>query len=206
MALPELKSDPGPLLPILTALKQDECEVVRRSVANNLNDIAKDNPYFVVEVAESWFGQHKATDALIKHACRTLLKQAQPEMMTLFGFVPNLIKLTALDITTPTVPVGGQLSFNFTIINTSSDAEKLRLEYGLYYLKKNGSLARKVFKISERMIAGNQQETITRNQSFKLISTRVFHPGTHKLSIIINGQESVTSGISSALENFELTN
>jgi 3-methyladenine DNA glycosylase AlkC len=205
MALPELKSDPAPLLSILTALKQDECEVVRRSVANNLNDIAKDNPNFVVEVVQNWFGQHKATDALIKHACRTLLKQAQPEIMTLFGFVPGLINLTALDITTPIVPIGGQLSFIFSIKNTSNEAMKLRLEYGLYYLKKNGTLARKVFKICERMIAGNQQETISRNQSFKLISTRVFHPGTHQLSIIINGQESVIDNQPSALVNFELT-
>ena len=108
-------------------------------------------------------------------------------------------------ITTPIVEVGDKLTFNFSIENTSHQAQNLRLEYGLYYLKKNGSLARKVFKISERVIAANTQEQITRHQSFKVISTRVFHLGIHKLAIIINGQESKISTETEALVSFELT-
>ena len=205
MALPALKNDPTPLLPILTALKEDECEVVRRSVANNLNDIAKDNSDVVVQIATQWLGNNELTDKLVKHACRTLLKQAQPEIMALFGFQQDQIKLTAMAITTPIVKVGDRLTFNFTIENTSHQAQKLRLEYGLYYLKKNGSLARKVFKISERIIAENTQEQISRHQSFKVISTRVFHLGSHKLAIIINGQESRISTENDTQYSFELT-
>ncbi len=44
IALPALKADPAPILPILERLRADEAETVRRSVANNLNDISKDNP------------------------------------------------------------------------------------------------------------------------------------------------------------------
>jgi len=205
MALPAFKKDPTPLLPILTALKYDDCEVVRRSVANNLNDIAKDNSNVVVHVATLWLGDNALTDKLVKHACRTLLKQAQPEIMALFGFQQDLITLTEMSITTPVVKVGGKLTFNFTINNTSGSLQKLRLEYGLYYLKKNGTLARKVFKITERVIAGNTEEQITRHQSFKVISTRVFHLGMHKLAIIINGQESKISTEKEALYSFELT-
>lgn len=205
MALPGLKHDPKPLLPILTALKLDDCEVVRRSVANNLNDIAKDNSAVVVQIATQWLGHNALTDKLVKHACRTLLKQAQPEIMALFGFEQDLIKLNAMTITTPVVKVGDKLSFNFAIENCSNKPEKLRLEYGLYYLKKNGNLARKVFKISERVIAANTQEQISRQQSFKLITTRVFHLGIHKLSIIINGQECAVSTELDALYRFELT-
>jgi len=205
MALPAFKKDPTPLLAILTALKQDDCEVVRRSVANNLNDIAKDNSDVVVQIATQWIGDNELTDKLVKHACRTLLKQAQPEIMALFGFQQDQIKLTAMAITTPVVKVGDKLTFNFSIENTSQQSQKLRLEYGLYYLKKNGNLARKVFKISERMIAMNAQEQIDRHQSFKVISTRVFHLGIHKLAIIINGQESEVNPDQGALHSFELT-
>lgn len=204
MALPEFKHDPKPLLPILTALKCDDCEVVRRSVANNLNDIAKDNSDVVVQIATQWLGDNEHTDKLVKHACRTLLKQAQPEIMALFGFLQDLIKLTEMAITTSVVKVGEKLTFNFTINNTSRMPQRLRLEYGLYYLKKNGTLVRKVFKITERVIAGNTQEQITRHQSFKIISTRVFHLGTHKLSIIINGQESRVNAEHDGLYRFEL--
>lgn len=51
MALPVFKQDPSPVLPILEALKADPSEYVRRSVANNLNDIAKDHPAVLPEVA-----------------------------------------------------------------------------------------------------------------------------------------------------------
>jgi 3-methyladenine DNA glycosylase AlkC len=44
IGLPDLKKDPSPILPILENLKKDTSDYVRRSVANNLNDIAKDHP------------------------------------------------------------------------------------------------------------------------------------------------------------------
>ena len=48
VALPALQANPSPILPILERLKRDPSEAVRRSVANNLNDIAKDNPDVVI--------------------------------------------------------------------------------------------------------------------------------------------------------------
>ncbi|RZL51966.1 MAG: DNA alkylation repair protein, partial [Pedobacter sp.] len=44
MGIPALKKDVSKVLPILENLKADDSEYVRRSVANNLNDIAKDHP------------------------------------------------------------------------------------------------------------------------------------------------------------------
>jgi hypothetical protein len=46
-----------------------------------------------------------------------------------------------------------------------------------------------VFKISERLFQPGESMTIDRSQSFKLITTRVFYPGAHKVSVIINGEE-----------------
>src|ERR1700676_2839952 len=51
MAIPALKKDPSALLPILENLKNDPSDWVRRSVANNLNDIAKDHPLWVIGLA-----------------------------------------------------------------------------------------------------------------------------------------------------------
>jgi len=198
MALPEFKKDPQPVLPILDNLKQDNCEMVRRSVANNLNDIAKDNPQFVIRVAQQWLGISKETDALVKHACRTLLKQGEPQILKLFGFDSKHIKLVDFQITTPNVSIGNKLEFSFSLANKASTSQMLRLEYGLYYKKNNGQHSRKVFKISEREIEANKTVEMTRKQSFKLITTRKFYPGRHRLSIIINGQET-------ELKEFELT-
>ncbi len=77
MAIPELKKDPSLILPILEKLKNDPEEFVRKSVANNLNDISKDNPELVLDICERWHGTSKNTDWIVKHACRTLLKQGK---------------------------------------------------------------------------------------------------------------------------------
>lgn len=190
MAIPSLKENPAPIIPILENLKNDVSESVRRSVANNLNDISKDNPTIVIDLVKSWKGVTKETDLLVKHASRTLLKQGNSEMMELFGFGSiDIIEVNDFQILTPIVKIGESLAFTFQIINTSKLPTKLRLEYGLYYQKANGSLSKKVFKISEKEYAENSTTLIHRKQPFKVITTRKFHLGKHQVSIIINGNE-----------------
>jgi len=190
MAIPFLKKDPTSILPILEHLKNDVSESVRRSVANNLNDIAKDNPEIVFTLAKKWKGESTEVDWLVKHACRTLLKQGGSEVMLLFGFGSvTEIDVLNFEIITPIVGIGGSLGFTFQLKNNANKELKLRLEYGLYYQKANGSLAKKVFKISEKMYSKNSLTTVNRKQSFKIITTRKFHIGKHQVSIIINGQE-----------------
>ncbi len=190
MALPALKADPGPILPILERLKDDPSESVRRSVANNLNDISKDNPQLVIQLAKSWIGKNKARDWVLKHACRSLLKAGNPEVMQLFGFGnTEHIRISKLKVSTPKVKVGEALDFSFLLQNASNSNAKIRLEYGIYFQKANGSLSRKVFKISERDYPANSEHKIERQQSFRVITTRKLHPGLHQVSVIANGKE-----------------
>jgi len=192
MALPTFKNNPQALLPILNALKNDGDEVVRRSVANNLNDIAKDNPDFVVKFAKVNLGQSTATDKLIKHACRTLLKQGHEEVLALYGLSSDQLNVENFKLINDKINVGGALAFEFELTNNSEVSRIVRIEYAIHYLKKNGTLAPKVFKISERELIGNQTLTIKRKQSFNVISTRVFHLGPHKVSVIVNGKTFVS--------------
>ena len=174
---------------ILENLNNDPSESVRRSVANNLNDIAKDHPHLVLSIARQWSGISKNTDAIIKHGSRTLLKQGHPEILHFYGLDSHNFHVKNLNIHTPTVKIGDHLIFSFQIKNGNSIPKSLRLEYGLYYKKSNGQLARKVFKISERIYQGAEINYIERRQSFKLITTRKFYAGKHQISIIVNGLE-----------------
>lgn len=190
MALPDLKKNPTPILPILENLKNDPARFVRLSVANNLNDIAKDNPNIVIELAKKWYGESKEVDWIIKHGCRTLLKLGNSEVMELFGLggVKN-ISIEDFQISTPKVKVGDSLEFSFKLLNTNSKKAKIRLEYGIYYQKANGTLTKKVHKISEKEYAANSTTPITRKHSFKVVTTRKFHLGLHQVAVIINGNE-----------------
>ncbi|NQZ77784.1 MAG: DNA alkylation repair protein, partial [Ekhidna sp.] len=125
-----------------------------------------------------------------KHGSRTLLKEGNAELMQLFGFgTIDEIVIKDFHIVTPTVTLGEDLAFSFTLANKAKQAVKIRLEYGVYYMKANGSLSRKVFKISEKEYEADSSTTIERKQHFKPITTRVYHSGKHELSLIINGVE-----------------
>ncbi len=200
MGLPTLKNSPSEIIPILEILKNDSSESVRRSVANNLNDISKDNPSIVISLSNKWYGQSAEINWLVKHGCRTLLKQGNSEVLNLFGFGSvKEITIENFKILTPIVKIGDSLTFQFQLKNNSKNDAKIRLEYGLYYQKLNESLSKKVFKISEKTYLKNSITPILRSQSFKIITTRKFYIGLHQLSIIINGTESEKV-------DFELTN
>lgn len=186
MNLPVFQNDPLPLMPILEALRDDESEYVRRSVANNLNDIAKDHPKLVLKTAKAWLGESPAVDKLVKHACRTLLKNGDAKAMRLFGFRdPGAVKLEVFELTNESVPLGGDLEFTFQLCS-DSPLGKLRLEYRLDFARPHGRGATKVFKISESE-SKLLERSVQRRHSFIDRSTRKHYVGEHKLTLIVNG-------------------
>jgi len=193
ISLPAFKRDPRPVFKVLKLLMNDESEYVRRSVANNLNDIAKDHPELVLSWAEKWLGKSKNTDQLIKHSCRTLLKQGDRYALTLFGFnEPKHIEISQFKVQSK-VHLGEALAFTFLITSHLSQEShhaigKCRIEFAIDFMKANGKQNRKVFKISEGIYT-EKEKRVTKTFSFKKISTRKYYAGKHQLSIIINGVE-----------------
>lgn len=185
IALHEFKKDPKDIISILEKLKDDESEYVRKSVANNINDISKDNPQIVKNLASIWFGENKNRNALLKHGCRTLLKASDKEILSLFGFTkPDTVKLTNFQVNDD-VEMGEELEFSFTL-SSKNELGKLRIEYAIDFLRKNATHNTKVFKISEGVFTQNEK-LVSKKHSFRAISTRKYYKGQHKISIIING-------------------
>lgn len=189
MGIPFLKKDPTSILPILENLKTDPSAYVRRSVANSLNDIAKDHPHVVLNIAKKWSGLGVETDAIIKHGSRTLLKQGHADILKHYGLDDAGILLKDFKILTPQIRIGESLEFSFSICNQNIFEQKVRLEYAIYYKKQNGQNTKKVYKISERIYPAGTTINFIRKQKFVRITTRKFHLGNHQLSIIINGAE-----------------
>ncbi|MCU0417391.1 MAG: DNA alkylation repair protein [Cytophagaceae bacterium] len=188
MALPKFKKDPRALVPILENLKADENEIVRRSVANHLNDISKDNPDVFLSIIKKWKGKNKETDALLKHASRTLLKAGHPEILTIYGLKSDSIVVEKFDVHSPMVKLGNPLHFSCRITNTSKKTLPIRLEYKIYFKKANGTLAGKVFKISEREYPPQFSADIDKKHTIKFITTRQYYKGTHEVAIVVNGK------------------
>ncbi|WP_214846036.1 DNA alkylation repair protein [Exiguobacterium sp. S90] len=186
-AIPSLIADPRPVLPLLDRLLTDDSLYVRKSVANHLNDITKTHPELVIERLNQ-LGTDPCVDWVLRHASRTLLKQGHPDVLKAFGLVTRGT-VTVDDLTvTPSLPIGGELSFTFSL--TTTEPQVLRIEYAIDYVKQRG-MSQKVFRISERQVAG--RETFTKRQSFRNLTTRVHYPGTHRVTILINGQAYATA-------------
>lgn len=189
MGVPMLKRDPSPILPILENLKNDPAETVRRSVANNLNDIAKDHPELVLDLAARWLGHSRETDWIVRHACRGLLKKGNQTALAHFGFQQGVegVEVADLEIS-PMVLVGKRLDFSFALKNVLDTPAQIRLEYGIEYQTLSGKISYKVFKIKELEMQGGQSERIARYQSFQDFTTRKHYPGPHRLCILVNGK------------------
>lgn len=190
-ALPRFKKDPSPVLTILEILKADPSRYVRTSVANNLNDISKTHPDLVAEIARDWYGKNVYTDWIVKHGCRTLLKKGIREVMDIFEFTDaGLVSIDGFALDTTSVLIGENMTFSFAV--SAEETTKVRLEYGIDYVKANGTRSRKIFQISEIVLKAHQVKTYTKTHSFANISSRKHYPGIHSLTLIVNGTERET--------------
>ena len=186
-ALISFKKDPTPILPILEQLKNDISIHVRKSVANNLNDISKTHPELVTKIARNWYGKSKETDWIVKHGCRTLLKNGHRDVLAIFGYQNTMITVESFALSKNAIFIGENISFSFVI--STKEETKARLEYGIDYVKFNGKRNRKIFKISEMTLKNSERKQYTKKHSFADISTRKHYPGIHSLTLIINGVE-----------------
>ena len=187
ISLPKFKQNPTKALEIIELLKNDKSLYVRKSVANNLNDISKDNPQLVIKFVKENLGSTKELDWICKHASRTLLKKGDKQILELFNFDKshhiNLIDFCY----DKSVNVDENLSFSFEI-NSDEIIGNIRLEYVIYYLKSNNIHNKKVFMISQNEIKSSSKK-FTKKQSFKNMTTRKHYLGKHFIAILINGEE-----------------
>jgi 3-methyladenine DNA glycosylase AlkC len=196
VSLPLFKRDPSPILPILERLKQDPSLYVRKSVANNLNDIAKDNPNVVLQTARRWLGVHPHTDWIIRHGLRTMIRRADPEALALFGFAETeataeLISHAEIRLDKDKLPIGGdcEMSYELRLTSHRPDAMKVRIEYAVDYVRANGRTSRKLFFLTEKTLQGTLQLQGQRTLHWGDLSTRRHYPGNHRITLLVNGHE-----------------
>lgn len=180
--------DPTPVLALITPLRADPSLYVRTSVANNLNDIAKDHPDIVVETIRQWLAEPNNPHApwIAKRALRHLVKQGHAGALRALGFgVGTKAKLSALTIDKRLVVVGDALTFAFTLEGKAQ--ESLNIDYAVAFQMASGKTASKVFKLKALTIAKGQKLLLQKRHSFKPITTRRYHPGVHSITVLANG-------------------
>lgn len=190
--LDALRTDPSPTLPLLEALRADPSAYVRRSVANHLNDIAKDHPALVVDTCAAWWEERPSDpdrQSLVKRALRTLVKRGDPAALAVLGFGPPSVDVPPLVLSSRRVAVGDALTFSTVIASTAEDEQRLLVDYVIHFQKKNGTTSPKVFKGGELTLSAGDARSFERTQSFREVTTRRLYSGRHGVQLQINGVE-----------------
>lgn len=189
MQLPQFIQNPAPVIALLEALKDDPEDYVRRSVANNLNDIAKDHPDLVADIAKQWMqGANTNRQKLIRHACRTLLKQGHPKVLEVFGYEKPELGKIELEIQQEQIALNENLEFSLKIQSISDQDQTLMIDYVIHHQKKNGTTSPKVFKWKKITLPAKKTLSMSKKHPFKIITTRVYYEGEHAIDMLINGQ------------------
>ena len=178
-------------VPLLDALYRDESEMVRRSVANHLNDISRHAPALAVEVAGRWLAAPAThTSAVVRHAMRTLVKRGDPGALALLGFTGAEAVVTGPALDRPVLARGESLTFTATVTNPGPGAARLSVDYVVHYRKADDTLRPRTFKLKEVVLDAGDSVVLTRRHAFRDLSTRRHHPGEHRLQLLVNGRAS----------------
>ncbi|OFE12589.1 DNA alkylation repair protein [Pseudohongiella acticola] len=188
--LPAFQRDPAPVLALLEQLRDDDSLYVRRSVANNLNDIGKDHPLILLSTAENWFRNASVERKwIVRHALRNQLKEGQPRALAIFGFKSaSNIGTGDINIQPGNVNVGERVKFSATLTNNSGQRQMLLIDFKVHFVKANGAARAKVFKLTQTSLDSNQSVTVSKHISLAPMTTRKLYAGKHQIELLINGQ------------------
>lgn len=181
-------------LHLLEKLKYDEELYVRKSVANHLNDISKNQPELVVKTLETWVKdspqEHKSKiDWIKKQALRTLIKKGHAGALGLMGVTGEAkVNLNNLKLNQKDYKVGDTLAFDFELKSTSSKSQDLIVDYLINFVKANGTRSAKVFKLKTIALKAGEKVVLKKSHSLKKITTMTFFKGEHEVQIQINGK------------------
>jgi 3-methyladenine DNA glycosylase AlkC len=187
--LRHLMEDPGPVWPILEALRDDPSPYVRTSVANHLNDLAKDHPEAVLACAEKWMQSAPPERiALLRRGLRSLVKNGRPEALAILGFTPPRGLTVAFSLAPTRIARGESVVLEARLHNGSRRPQRLMLDYAVHFVRRGARSAAKVFKGGHLQIAPGETLVFTRRHPMRATTVRALYPGLHRVELQVNGQ------------------
>ena len=181
--------DPSAALPMLARLQDDDSEYVRRSVANHLNDIAKDHPACVAEWLEEYLpGASKERRALLRHASRTLIKRGDRRVLQSWGLADPFRGAVDFVVEPSQVVVGGSVALNAELRSCVEHPQQLMVDYVVHHVKKGGVISKKTWKGWLFALQPQASRKLCKRHSLRPVTTRVDYPGRHKVDLVINGE------------------
>jgi 3-methyladenine DNA glycosylase AlkC len=189
LQLKGLIADPRPTLPLLAALQDDPSEYVRRSVANHLNDIARDHPALFAQWLEEHLpGASAERRALLRHASRTLVKRGDARVLKAWGLGQRYKGEVRLTLSRKRIALGDSLEITVALQSTSARTQKLVVDYAVHHVKASGATAAKVFKGWTFDLPARAARELRKKHAVRPITTRTYYAGRHEVDLRVNGE------------------
>jgi 3-methyladenine DNA glycosylase AlkC len=188
----ELKQDPMPLKTILKPLLDDPADYVRKAVANNLNDISRDNPDVVLSWAEEWLtpAASKERQWIISRALRTLVNEGDPTALKLLGYTSaSTLNVVWADNTPSEVKLNQLLPFEFEISNPTETIAQVILLLFMDEPGKGQNRRQSNYQIWKGKLKAGEAKSISKKIHFVDKSTQPKEPGTYCLTVTLNGEK-----------------
>jgi len=187
--LRRFQDDPAPVISLLESLKDDPEEYVRRSVANNLNDISKDHPGLAVELARRWWEDgDERRRRLVRHGLRTLIKAGDPEALAILGYgAGSPVEVGSVTVEPGEVRIGEAVRVKVELVNSGDQPGRALTDLVVHFVKANGLTSPKVFKGGERAVPPGGTAVVGKTISVAQMSTRAHYPGRHRVEVQLNG-------------------
>jgi 3-methyladenine DNA glycosylase AlkC len=185
-----LDANPERIVELLELLKDDRASLVRRSVANNLNDLGKVHPDILMRTCASWLeGATPERRALIEHALRSAIKRSQHDALRLLGYGQKpAVSLEGVKFAPRRVLIGGRVAIGFTLRSTSRLPQDLLVDLAVHFVKARGRTAAKIFKLKRLSLPANGRVSLQTAVSLAVHTTRRPQPGRHAVDVIVNGE------------------
>jgi 3-methyladenine DNA glycosylase AlkC len=185
-----LDQHPERVLQLLELLKDDPSPMVRRSVANNLNDLGKIRPDLLARTCGAWLKEAPPERReLVEHALRSAVKRGEPGALGLLGYGRKAaVSLERVRFVPARVAIGRRVAMSFRLRSTSREPQDLLVDVAVHFVKARGNSSRKVFKIDRITLPPRGAVDLTTSFSLAVHSTRVPNPGRHAVDVLLNGQ------------------
>ncbi|MGK2932779.1 MAG: DNA alkylation repair protein [Solirubrobacterales bacterium] len=183
-------NDPTPTIALLDRLVDDPSLYVRKSVANHLNDIAKDHPELAIETAQRWIDEGGEADRrawIVNHGMRTLIKKGDPAALALVGYDHEAeVLITSFSVTPQEIGIGDEITIEFAL--TATDPTPVMVDYAIHHAGSSGTRGAKVFKLKRLELKPGTETAFQRKHRIKEVSVRRIYPGPHLVEVQVNGK------------------
>lgn len=185
-----LDANPDRVLELLDLLKDDPTTLVRRSVANNLNDLGKVHPKLLVRTCTAWL-ENASTErrGLVEHALRSAVKRGEIEALRLLGYGKKpAITIEKIRFDPPRVVIGGHVFLSFELRSKSRAPQDLLVDIVVHFRKAGNRARPKVFKLKRVTLSPRGRVQMQTRISLAVHTTRTPRPGTHEVDVLVNGE------------------